>query len=360
MNPNNYCVIMSGGVGSRFWPLSRENNPKQFIDFFGTGQSLLQSTYKRFRKFILPENIFIVTNEHYTEKIREQLPELSANQILSEPTRRNTAPAIAYASYRILARNPHANIVVAPSDHLILREDDFTDAMVKALAFVAENDHLVTLGIRPTHPETGYGYIQMDDENMGDFIKVKTFTEKPDYEMAKFFVNSGEFLWNSGMFVWNVQSIIRAFRAYLPEISTVLEQHMAFFDTDKEEAYIHEVFPLCPNISVDYGIMEKATLVMVLPVDFGWADLGTWGALYDISAKDGQQNASLRGKVMYYEAERNVVFVDDPDKLVVIQGIDDCVVAESDNVLLVCKKSEEQRIKHFSADAVIRYDDKYN
>ncbi|WP_282918495.1 mannose-1-phosphate guanylyltransferase [Porphyromonas macacae] len=351
---------MGGGIGSRFWPLSRENNPKQFIDFFGTGQSLLQATYRRFLKFILPENIFVVTNEQYGDKIREQLPELSADQILLEPTRRNTAPAIAYASYRILTRNPDANIVVAPSDHLILREEDFVKAIEKSLAFVADNDNLVTMGIRPSHPETGYGYIQMDDVRQGDFINVKTFTEKPNLEMAKLFVNSGEFLWNSGIFVWNVQSIIRAFRTYLPEVSTALEQRLALFDTPGEADYIRESFPLCPNISIDYGIMEKTDLVMVLPVDFGWADLGTWGALYDLSPKDEQQNVSLRGRVQFYESERNIVFMDDPERLVVIQGLTDCVVAESENVLLICKKSEEQRIKQFAADATIRFDNKYN
>lgn len=360
LDRNNYCVILCGGVGRRFWPLSRENNPKQFIDFFGTGETLLQTTYKRFTSFIRSENILFVTNEAYADKIMELLPEVHPRQILKEPMYRNTAPAIAYASYRILAHNPEANIVVAPSDHIILRESQFQKDIIKALNFVADNDSLVTLGIRPNRPETGYGYIQVKEERNGDFIHVKTFTEKPDYEMAKVFVDSGEFLWNSGLFVWNVQSIIRAFRTYLPEISSALEQQQALFDTAEETAYIDSVYPLCPKISIDYGLMEKADWVMVLPVDFGWTDLGTWSALYELSPKDERQNVSLRGKTLFYESNRNMVFMDDPEKLVVVQGLEDCVVAESDHVLLICKKSEEQRIKHFTTDATIRYDDQFN
>ncbi|WP_329904787.1 mannose-1-phosphate guanylyltransferase [Porphyromonas pogonae] len=358
---NNFCVIMGGGIGSRFWPLSLESYPKQFLDFFGLGRSLLQMTYDRFLNFVPKENILIVTNENYAQTVREQLPELSSSQILTEPTRRNTAPAIAYACYNIYAKNPEANIIVAPSDHLILRENEFVKAAEKALNFVREQAQLVTLGIMPSRPETGYGYIQMADDKIGDFIQVKTFTEKPNREMAEVFIQSGEFLWNSGMFVWNVRSILKAFRQHLPEISSLMDEGLENkFNTDQEQDFIHKAFPLCPNISIDYGIMEKAENVMVLPVDFGWADLGTWGSLYELSPKDEQENVSLKTKSMFYEAHRNIVSVDDPDKLVVVQGIDDCVIAEANNVLLICKQDQEQRIKHFSADASINFDQKYN
>lgn len=359
---DNFCVIMGGGIGSRFWPFSRESHPKQFLDFFGTGRSLLQMTYDRFRKFIPEENILIVTNEKYVDKVQEQLPEIHPSQILPEPTRRNTAPCIGYASYHIYARNPKANIIVAPSDHLILNEQEFVRAASEALAFVDNHEHLVTLGIRPSRPETGYGYIQMAEERVGDFIRVKTFTEKPNLEMAKIFLSSGEFLWNSGMFVWNVSSILQAFRKYLPEVTSALEggDGMAVFNTPKEREFIENAFPYCPSVSIDFGVMEKADNVLVMPVDFGWADLGTWGSLYELADKDEAGNASLKTRSLFYEAEGNIVTTDDPNKLVVVQGVKDCIIAESNNVLLVCRKEEEQRIKHFVADATLKYDKEYN
>lgn len=357
---DNYCVIMGGGIGSRFWPFSRESHPKQFLDFFGTGRSLLQMTYDRFARFIPRENILVVTNELYVDKVREQLPEIEPDQILREPTRRNTAPCIAYASYHIYARNPKANIIVAPSDHLILHEDEFVRAASEALEFVADHEHLVTLGIRPSRPETGYGYIQMAEEKTGDFIRVKTFTEKPNAEMASIFLASGEFLWNSGMFVWNVESILAAFRKYLPEVTSSLENGLAHFNTPEERRFIDQAFPYCPSISIDFGVMEKADNVLVMPVDFGWADLGTWGSLYELAQKDDAGNASLKTRTLFYEAERNIVTTDNPQKLVVVQGINDCIVAESGNVLLICRAEEEQRIKHFVADAALKYDKEYN
>jgi mannose-1-phosphate guanylyltransferase len=349
---------MSGGVGSRFWPFSKEDKPKQFLDFFGTGRSLLQSTYDRFRKIVPPENIYIVTNDAYAGMTRQQLPELHERQLLLEPLRRNTAPAIAFASYRIHAVDPEANIIVAPSDHLILKEDLFVADMRKGLAFVEENPVLLTLGIRPSRPETGYGYIQVDGNNCEGIEKVKAFTEKPDLELAKKFLESGEFMWNSGIFLWNVNSILNAFREYLPDVVQKFEEGKALFNTPREKQFVDEVFPFCPNISIDYGILEKADNVYVNISDFGWSDLGTWGALHEVSQRDSDNNAQLHCKTLYIESTDNIVAMSD-DKLVVIQGLDDYIVAESDNVLLICKKSEEQRIKHFVTDVKFRYGDEY-
>ena len=357
-NNHNYCVIMSGGVGSRFWPFSKEDKPKQFLDFFGTGRSLLQSTYDRFRKIVPLENIYIVTNDAYAGMTRQQLPELSENQLLLEPLRRNTAPAIAFASYRIHAVDPEANIIVAPSDHLILKEDLFVADMRKGLAFVEENPVLLTLGIRPSRPETGYGYIQVDGNNCEGIEKVKAFTEKPDLELAKKFLESGEFMWNSGIFLWNVNSILNAFREYLPDVVQKFDEGKALFNTPREKQFVDETFPFCPNISIDYGILEKADNVYVNISDFGWSDLGTWGALHEVSQRDSDNNAQLNCKTLYIESTDNIVAMSD-DKLVVIQGLDDYIVAESDNVLLICKKSEEQRIKHFVTDVKFRYGEEY-
>lgn len=358
---DNYCVIMGGGIGSRFWPFSRESYPKQFLDFFGTGRSLLQMTFDRFAKIIPKENILIVTNRSYAGLIKEQLPELEDHQILLEPSRRNTAPAIAYAAYHIRANNPDANIVVAPSDHLILKEDEFLHDVRKGLDFVKNNMSLVTLGIKPSRPETGYGYIQSGDSMLDEFVKVKTFTEKPNLELAKVFQESGEFFWNSGIFLWNVQVILEAFAKYLPDISARFDLGKDKFDTEEEQAFIDEHFPYCPNISIDYGIMEKAENVYMLRVDFGWADLGTWGSLYDLANKDEQRNALLRNsKALLYDCTDNLIAFDDPDRLVVIQGVDDCIVAESGNVLMICKKGDEQRIKQFMADAQLKYGKKFS
>lgn len=357
-NNHNYCVIMSGGVGSRFWPFSKEDKPKQFLDFFGTGRSLLQSTYDRFRKIVPLENIYIVTNDAYAGMTRQQLPELSENQLLLEPLRRNTAPAIAFASYRIHAVDPEANIIVAPSDHLILKEDLFVADMRKGLAFVEENPVLLTLGIRPSRPETGYGYIQVDGNNCEGIEKVKAFTEKPDLELAKKFLESGEFMWNSGIFLWNVNSILNAFREYLPDVVHKFDEGKALFNTPREKQFVDETFPFCPNISIDYGILEKADNVYVNISDFGWSDLGTWGALHEVSQRDSDNNAQLNCKTLYIESTDNIVAMSD-DKLVVLQGLDDYIVAESDNVLLICKKSEEQRIKHFVTDVKFRYGEEY-
>ncbi len=358
MRNNNYCVIMSGGVGSRFWPFSKEGKPKQFLDFFGTGRSLLQSTFDRFKEIVPVENIYIVTNDAYAGMTSKQLPELKDEQILLEPIRRNTAPAIAYASFRIRAVNPNANIVVAPSDHLILNVGRFVSDIKKGLRFVEKSPVLLTLGIQPSRPETGYGYIQSGEEQEDGIHKVKAFTEKPDYHLAKKFVDSGEFVWNSGIFLWNVNSIIDAFRIHLPDIIQKFNEGKELFNTPAEKRFIDKSFPFCRNISIDYGILEKADNVYVNISDFGWSDLGTWGALHDISDRDENNNAHLNCKALFVESGDNIVAMSD-GKLAVIQGLEDYIVAESDNVLMICKKSEEQRIKHFVTDVKLRYGDEY-
>jgi mannose-1-phosphate guanylyltransferase len=356
---NNYCVIMSGGIGSRFWPFSREDRPKQFLDFFGVGRSLLQMTVDRFARLIPMENIYVVTNRRYAALVKEQLPLLREEQILLEPTRRNTAPCIAYASYRIRARNPKADIVVAPSDHLILKEDKFVKEIEKALNFVRESPSLVTLAIKPSRPETSYGYIQSSETRDGDFIKVKTFTEKPNLELAKIFQESGEFFWNSGLFVWNVNAIITAIHRFLPDISAHFDLGLDKFNTPEEAAFISEHFGYCPNISIDYGIMEKADNVYMLCVDFGWADLGTWGSVFDIAPRDESNNAVLKTRALLYETSDNIVALENPERLVVVQGLKNYIIAESGNVLLICKKTEEQRIKQYMADAQIKFGDEF-
>lgn len=358
LNKDNYCVIMGGGIGSRFWPFSRKNLPKQFLDFFGTGRSLLQQTFDRFRKIIPLDNILIVTNDLYADLVKEQLPEISDNQILLEPTRRNTAPCIAWASYHIQALNPNANIVVAPSDHLILKEDEFIEAIDKGLQFVANANKLLTLGIKPNRPETAYGYIQIDEPQGENFYKVKTFTEKPELELAKVFVGSGEFYWNSGLFMWNVQSITQAIEQLLPELSAKLLPGEKVYGTPEEKKFIDENFPACPNVSIDFGIMEKADNVYVALEDFGWSDLGTWGSLYDLSPKDRSGNVTLKCHSLLYNCQNNIVALPS-GKLAVIDGLEGYLVAESDNVLLICKKDEEHTIRKFVNDTQIKLGDDF-
>lgn len=362
MHRDNYCVIMGGGVGSRFWPYSREAKPKQFLDIFATGRSLLQMTYDRFAKVIPKENFVVVTNAAYRDLILEQLPELTADQILLEPMRRNTAPCIGWATYHIQAKNPQANILVTPADHLILQEDVFDEAIRRALDYVSAHPQLVTLGIRPSRPETGYGYIQVSDIQEDDFVQVKTFTEKPNREMAEVFYQSGEFLWNSGMFAWNVQTILAAFEEHLPALTSVLDEAKGCYATLHEQELVSALFSQCPNISIDYAILEKAHNVMVLPVDFGWADLGTWGSLYELKKEEEEANVALHTEALFYEAKGNIVSIDGAasEQLVVIQGIDDCIISQSDGVLLICKRDQEQRIKEFTSEASLRYAKKFD
>lgn len=355
---HNYCVIMSGGIGSRFWPFSRKTLPKQFLDFFGTGRSLLQQTFDRFRKVIPVENILIVTNENYAQLTLEQLPELKPEQILLEPARRNTAPCIAWASYHIRALDPQANVVVAPSDHLILKEEEFLTAIRRGLEFVAQDDKLLTLGIKPNRPETGYGYIQIAEQTGDNFYKVKTFTEKPELELAKVFVESGEFYWNSGLFMWNVTSILRAGERLLPELMVKLKPGEGIYGTPAEKAFIEENFPACPNVSIDFGVMEKADNVYVSLGDFGWSDLGTWSSLYDLSPKDMERNVALRGESLFYNSHENIVALPE-GKLAVIDGLEGYLIAESDNVLLICKKDEEHAIRKYVNDVQIKAGDEY-
>jgi mannose-1-phosphate guanylyltransferase len=355
---DNYCVIMGGGIGSRFWPFSRENKPKQFLDFFGTGRSLLQQTFDRFNQIIPTENIYIATNEIYADLVKEQLPELKENQILLEPTRRNTAPCIAYASYHIQSINPNANIVVTPADHLILQEHHFLKNIQSGLNFAGKFPSLITLGVKPSRPETGYGYIQTTEGGEDNIQKVKAFTEKPNIELAKVFFESGEFFWNSGIFIWNVNTILEAFRLHLPDIHSHFVRGLGKYNTLEEKTFIQEEYPMCQNISIDYGIMEKADNTYMLIADFGWSDLGTWGALYDLAEKDNLHNVALKCKSLFIESSDNLVTLSD-GKLAVVQGLNDYIIAESDNVLLVCQKSEEQRIKQFVADVSMKYGEEY-
>jgi mannose-1-phosphate guanylyltransferase len=349
---------MAGGVGSRFWPFSRNNRPKQFLDFFGTGRSLLQMTYDRFRRVVPAENILIVSNVIYKEMILEQLPEISENQVLLEPHRRNTAPCIAYAIHRIKAVTNTANIIVAPSDHLILKENDFIQTLESGIEFVSTNNSLLTLGIKPGRPETGYGYIQID-EGTGALRKVKTFTEKPNAELAQIFYETGEFFWNSGIFLWNLHTIDEAFKTLLPEVESRFAAGDGLYNTNKEQEFIDSIYPTCMNISIDYGIMEKAENVYVLCSDFGWTDLGTWGSLYDMSEKDETGNVTLKCNTLFYESDQNIVALPQ-GKLAVVEGLTGYLIAESDNVLLICKKDEEARIRQFVNDAIVNYDGKYS
>ncbi|MDD4488998.1 MAG: mannose-1-phosphate guanylyltransferase [Paludibacter sp.] len=353
----NYCVIMAGGVGSRFWPFSRTNRPKQFLDFFGTGRSLLQMTYDRFRKVVPAENILIVSNLIYKDTILEQLPEINEKQVLLEPHRRNTAPCIAYAINRIKSITDHANIIVAPSDHLILKENDFIEVLKTGIEFVDQNDSLLTIGIQPSRPETGYGYIQIE-EGTGNLRRVKTFTEKPNTELAQVFFETGEFYWNSGMFLWNLKTIDRAFQTLLPDVASRFSTGEGLYNTPKEQDFINEIYPTCMNISIDYGIMEKADNVHVLCADIGWTDLGTWGSLYEMSNKDEHDNVTLKCKTLFYESSENIVALPQ-GKLAVIEGLSGYLVAESDNVLLICKKDEEARIRQFVNDAVVSFDGEF-
>jgi mannose-1-phosphate guanylyltransferase len=355
---DNYCVIMGGGIGSRFWPFSRTNLPKQFLDFFGTGRSLLQQTYDRFARVVPKENILIVTNDLYANLVKEQLPELSSDQVLLEPTRRNTAPCIAWASYHIRALNPNANVVVAPSDHLILKEYEFLLAIERGLEFVSQTDKLLTLGIKPNRPETGYGYIQIAEQAGDNFYKVKTFTEKPELELARVFVESGEFYWNSGLFMWNVNTVLAAIEKLLPDLASKLLPGADVYGTEAEKLFIDENFPSCPNVSIDFGVMEKSDNVYVSLGDFGWSDLGTWNSLYELSPKDEQGNAALKCRPLLYNSHDNMVVLPE-NKLVVIDGLDGYLVAESDNVLLICKKEEEHAIRKYVNDTQIKYGDEY-
>jgi len=345
-NHHQYCVIMAGGLGTRFWPMSRHQRPKQFLDVLGTGRTLLQQTVDRFEKIIPKENIFIVTNKSYSELVNEQVPGLNEHQILLEPSRRNTAPCLAYAVSKIEVKDPEAVIVVAPSDHLIVKEDAFLDQIKKGFHFATENNAIITLGIRPGRPDTGYGYIQFipDESDDGNVYKVKTFIEKPNLELATSFVSSGEFLWNSGIFITSIPTIQSAFKLFLPEMYAVFQEGKLGYHNEGEAKFLELAYAQCTNISIDYGIIEKAQNVFVIPSDFGWSDLGTWGSLYDNSSKDSTGNAISGKRVMLYDSHNCIVNMP-KDKLVVIQGLEDYIVVESQGILLICKKENEQDIR---------------
>lgn len=358
VNNHRYCVIMCGGIGSRFWPYSRSNQPKQFIDFFGTGRSLLQMSYERILPMVDPANIYVVTNERYAAKVAEQLPDLRPQNILLEPDRRNTAPCIAWAAWHIAAIDPQASMIVTPSDHLITREPVFESCVARGFDFVEKHDALLTLGIHPTRPETGYGYIQIGDEVEPNLLKVKTFTEKPNRELAQVFLDSGEFFWNAGIFLWRASVIKDAIRRYAPDLAAEFDKGEAVFGTPGEKAFIDENFPCCPSISIDFAVMEKADNVYVECVDFGWSDLGTWGSLYDNSPKNIDANVTQKCHVATYNSRGNIFMVPE-EKLVVVSGLNDYIIADAGDVLLVCPRSEEQRIKHMVNDVRERYNDKY-
>ncbi len=358
INNHRYCVIMCGGIGSRFWPYSRTNRPKQFIDFLGTGRTLLQMSYDRVLPIVPKENVIVVTNAQYAPLVKEQLPDLNDDQILLEPARRNTAPCIAWAAWHIAARDPEASMIVTPSDHLITREKEFEASIIKGFEFVENNDALLTLGITPIRPETGYGYIQIGKEAEEGIRKVKTFTEKPNLELAKVFLSTGEFFWNSGIFLWKASTIKNAFHQHASKIAAQFELGAELFGTPQEKDFIKEQFPACVSISVDFAIMEKAPNVYVECVTFGWNDLGTWSALYDNSPKNIDHNVAQNCNVLAYNSTGNI-FAVDGEKLIVVDGLKDYIIADAGDVLLICPKSEEQRIKQMVNDAKLKFGDKF-
>lgn len=344
---------MAGGIGSRFWPMSSAQLPKQFIDVLGCGRTLIQLTVDRFKGICLPENVWVVTSANYAEIVKEQLPEVPEDHILLEPCRRNTAPCIAYVSWKIKAKNPKANIVVTPSDHIVMDVREFGRVVTSAMNFTAESDAIVTLGMKATRPETGYGYIEADltmaCPSNKEIYRVDAFKEKPNLATAERYLQRNNYFWNAGIFIWNVNTIVNALRVYQPSMAEIFERMLPYYYTDEEQAVVNELFPTCENISVDYAIMEKADEIYVFPASFGWSDLGTWGSLHENSEKDAHNNVCIGPNIKLYES-RNCVVHTTQEKKVVIQGLDGYIVAEKNNTLLVCRLSEEQRIKEFSAE----------
>jgi mannose-1-phosphate guanylyltransferase len=358
---NRYVIIMAGGVGSRFWPLSRNDKPKQFIDILGTGETLIQQTFRRFKAICPEENIFIVTSADHSDMVVEQLG-IDPSRVLGEPFRRNTAPCLAYGTFRILKENPEAVIAVTPADHHIIKEEKFCEVITSCYDFAGGNDALVTIGIKPDRPETGYGYIQADRkkpvQGYDNLLKVKTFTEKPDIDLARIFLESGDFYWNSGIFIWNIKSILSAFEKHLPDAYLGFEEGREIFGTEQEKSFIKKVYSECRSISIDYGIMEKASNVYVMCTEIGWSDLGTWSSLYSHSAVDKKGNALVRGDVFSYDNKGNIINIS-PGKVAVLQGLKDFVIVDSDDVLLIVKKEEEQNIKQYLEDVKKSTRDKY-
>jgi len=345
---NQYVVIMAGGIGTRFWPMSRVGKPKQFQDILGQGKTFLQMTFERFENICPKENIFVVTNTEYFELVKEQL-QIDEQQILCEPQMRNTAPCIAYACYKIYAKNPDACIVVAPADHLIKRQREFEQVLLIALQASQDAEKLITLGISPTRPDTGYGYIQLDESSPDRVKKVKSFTEKPNLEVALKFLESGDFVWNAGIFIWHVKAILAAFRKYMPDLAHLFEEMKDFYMPTERQA-IATIYAQCHSISIDYGIMEKAQNVYVIRCDLAWSDLGTWKSLYEELPKNARMNVSNSKKCLEYETYNTLIKVPE-NKLVIVQGLENYIVVEQDNVLLICQKDQEQRIKEFLENA---------
>lgn len=347
-----YCVIMAGGIGSRFWPMSRQAKPKQFLDIMGTGSSLIAQTYDRFSAFSAPEQFMVVTSSEYQSLTSSHLTAIKENQILAEPARKNTAPCIAYAAYKLYKENPDAIMVVTPADHIILKPEAFRQTLQAAVEHASASGNLVTIGIKPSRPDSGYGYIQFHHTTpySNDGIrKVKTFTEKPSVDLALQFLQSGDFYWNSGMFVWKVSAIIEAFRAYMPDLSSLFEEQLDQLNTEHETSAIKAIYNQCPNISIDYGVMEKAKNVDVVLGDFGWSDLGTWGSLYEQLSDTKNNNVILSGDVKTYQTNNSIIKIPD-GKMAIVQGMNNFIVVDTEDVLLICQKDEEQKIKQFVQD----------
>ncbi len=359
MNKHHYVAIMAGGIGSRFWPMSRTVLPKQFLDILGTGQTLIQQTYARYRHLIPRDNVYVVTSEEYVEIVKKQLPDLPAENILAEPSRKNTAPCIAYVAFKLLSKDPKALMIAAPADNLILETDQFVKTAKSALHFVDHINALVTIGIKPTHPNTGYGYIQHETAEAAPGVyKVKTFTEKPNVELAKTFIASGDFLWNAGIFTWKVKNIVAALEKYAPELYDLFAAEKDKFNSPEEKTVVENIYPQCTNISIDFAVMEKADNVYLIPATFGWSDLGTWNSAWENMEKDYFGNAVVGKNVMVVDASNCMVHVPD-NKLVLLQGLNDYIIVDTKDVLLICKKNKEQEIKDYVAEVKRNKGDKY-
>ena len=356
MTNNRYCVIMAGGIGTRFWPKSRQAMPKQFLDILGTGKSFIRHTYERFARIVPPENFLVVTNRKYKELVLQHLPELNEEQVLCEPVGRNTAPCIAYAAYTLLKRNSEAEMIVTPSDHLILNEEDFLHIIDECLAFAVTRNALMTIGIKPTRPETGYGYIQVSDAQ--PISKVKCFTEKPDLSLAQTFIQCGEVFWNSGIFVWKAKTIVEAFEKYLPEHHALFGGLLRATGAEAERSIVELIFAECRAISIDYGIMEKADNVYVRCGEFGWSDVGTWGSVYQHSRKDRYANAAPAEGCYLYDTRSSIVSLP-KGKIAVVSGLKEYIVVDTDDVLMICPRAEEQNIKKFIDEVKYHNGDKH-
>jgi mannose-1-phosphate guanylyltransferase len=362
LNQNHYAVIMAGGVGSRFWPWSTKDCPKQFLDIMGTGETLLQLTYNRFKKIVPENNIYIITNKAYDGLIRQQLNSITSKQIIAEPMAMNTAPCVAYANAKIQAENPNAVCIFAPSDHLVLKEDVFVTLMTEALQHASQHDQLLTIGIQPNRPDTGYGYIQYHRENDHQTppFKVKTFTEKPNIELAQTFVDSGEFLWNAGIFTWSCKAIQKAIQTHQPDMAALFEDGMDVYNTPDEAAFIEKTYPLCKSNSIDYAIMEKADNVQVIPADLGWSDLGTWKSLFDVREKNEQHNVIQGNSNIVMNTSQSLILNQDQSKLLVVNGLDNVMIVQTENAILICNMDREQEVKQMVNEVKAKFKDRFS